>query len=279
MNVGQALGISLGVGTVLVVGINSIAIVEPSTVGVPVRLGSVQKTMEPGFHFKMPFVESIVTVSTAPDTFTVPIDAITKDGIPLDDTKTVITYAFTAEQATRVVEEYKEVGRLVGSTLAPSVISSGKGTLPQFSATMLMTQREGAEKSILSNIQNDMALRNIPVTVLGATLTDYGLPKQYVEAKQAEQVAAANALAAATQAKVEVTKAEAAAKVKRIEAEAQSSAQRLLAQTANSTSLAVLQLENEKRLIEKWNGIMPAYYGGNGGFLTMFQQEAKPAAK
>lgn len=113
------------------------------------------------------------------------------------------------------------------------------------------------------------------VTDYGVQLVQFGflgrprLPKEVegaITAKiQATQMAIAreNELRTAeAEARKKVATSEGLAKSRVAEAEGEARANELLARSLSSTLLQWKQMENEKASIEKWNGALPAYMGG-----------------
>lgn len=171
--------------------------------------------------------------------------------------------------------------------LDPSIRDAAKAALSKFTADQMAKNREKVRQAVVENLRSAMA--NLPITVVSPQLENLILPRAYMEAVKAKQIAEQKAVAEnhrlAQQkliAQREVNTANARAESVRIAADAEAYRVTKTAEAeAEAIRMVNVQLAKSPRYIElanvkQWDGVLPVTYlgnnkegGGTGIFLTM----------
>lgn len=277
---------SLGVLIILIT-LLGIRIVDAGEIGVITRFGEVTgRTLEPGAHIVTPFVEGVriyntkkVTYETAveekqkgsnADYKDYPVDTNTADGQPVDIAYTV-RFSVDPTKVTEVANTIGDQDALVEKIVKTESRIWARNIPRRFEAEVLYTGA-GSE-----TMQNDIFDVLAPIfTANGLILDTVGVREIYfdggyveaVKAKQIEAVAVETAKNTAEKALYEKE-----ARITKAEGEAQE--QELQRTTLSNEVLAKLELDNQRALIEKWNGSYPAtlFVGAEGNqFLLPLPQ-------
>jgi len=276
-----SIGIAWGVGVLLfavIAVINSYTQVEAGTVGVVKRLGQVQQsTFEPGFHFRMPFIDQVVVYSTkvtsyeaseAPETsqanYTdIVVDSTTSDGQTVQLTFTVL-FRIPADKAPMIAQQVGDMSAVVENVVKAYARSVSREVPKGFSAEALYTQKgqTDAQAAIETKLVEDFGVYGVAIDqylIRRITFAD-----EYVKAVEAKQIAKQQALTeqnliARQEAIKEQTiiNAEAEAEKKKIEAQGEAEAIRLKQQALAQNPL-VIQYEFVQKLSPNitW-GVLP----------------------
>lgn len=247
---------------------SSMAQVKYGNTAVVTRMGKVtDRTLTPGMHFKLPFIEGVVKYNTQKITYETsdnpdqsdanytdyPADTTTKDG---QQVKVRYTVRFSVDPnkvqwvANNVGKEDEVVEKIVKTESRIHV----RNTVREFNAEELYT---GNIEQVQVEIQDRLT------TIFeenGLILDSFGIrqvtfEQEYVDAIEAKQIAKEGVITQQNIAEQEKYKKEAAI----TKAEGEAEAQRLQQQTLNNFII-------QKMWIEKWNGQLPTYTG-NGDFL------------
>ncbi len=219
--------------------------------GVLMDFGAVQhEVLEPGLHFKIPFVQSYVLMDVQVQKAETIETAFSKD-LQSVQTKMAINWHIDPKDAEWV---YQNVGRedsLVQRILQPAVSNAVKSVTAQYNAEDLVARRDIIRAQIEQHVQS--SVKNYRILVDNANIVDFEFSAQYANAIEQKQVAQQHA----QQAQYDLQKAQVVAQQKVVEAEAQSKAQALLKETI--TPIIVQQ-----EAIAKWDGHLPKVIGGSG---------------
>jgi regulator of protease activity HflC (stomatin/prohibitin superfamily) len=239
----------------LIVLLDSFGTVNAGERGIRTRFGAVTGVVEQGFYVKLPFIESVRTMSVQVQKEQVEADAASSD---LQTVKSQIALNFHLDPA-RVGDIYQNIG--VGykdTVIAPALQESMKDTTAKFTAEQLITNREAVRTTMKQTLSDKLIGRGIIVDDMNIVNFDFSVAfNQAIESKvTAEQ----NALAAKNklqqvQFEAQQAQAEATGKAQAITIEAQ----------ALRDNPQVLEL----RALEKWNGVLPQYTGGAIPFINV----------
>jgi regulator of protease activity HflC (stomatin/prohibitin superfamily) len=264
----------------LVVLMSAFTIVDAGNRGVLKTFGEVTGTFDPGFHFRTPFVTSVVDVDVKTQRLESESSAASKD-LQFVTTKVVLNYRPDPDTVAVLV---RDIGTdYQTKVIDPAIQESVKAATAQYTAEELITQRPLVSQSIKEVLLQRLAPRGILVEDL--SITEFNFSPEFSRAIESKQVAEQDALRAERElrrvqieAQQRVAQAEADAKAKLVVAQAEAESLRLQREVI---SPALLQL----RYIEKWNGVLPRFTSGDSGLTPLINiaeedlepQPAEPA--
>ena len=235
---------------------NSFTTVQTGFVGVKTRFGQVQDTMiYEGLNLKIPFVEKIVKIDCKTQVYEVTTEASSKDLQKVSNIKVVVNYNVDTTKANQL---YREVGEGYKSVLIePAVLESLKQGISQYTAEELITKRSDCATVILDLLKSKLETRGILISALN--ITDLSFSEEFDQAVENKQIVEQQT----QQAQYELEKAR-VENQKKIE-NAQADAQVMATQNAQITDnyLRLKEIENQKTMIDKWNGQLPTTMTGS----------------
>lgn len=243
---------------------NAVTTIEAGTRGVLKTFGEITGVLDEGLHFRMPFITSVTVVEVRTQRYVSNSSAASRD-LQTVTTEVVINYRPDASQVDRLVREIGiDYERRV---VDPAIQEAIKAATARFTAEELITRRPEVSDLILSVLSERLLPRG--VIVENVSITDFNFSPEFARAIEAKQVAEQDALRASRElerarieAQQQVARAEAEAKARLEIARAEAESLRLLGEVV---SPQLLQL----RFIERWDGILPRFVGGDNGLLTM----------
>ena len=235
--------------------------ISPGYRGVVVRLGAVQKgILSEGFHFKLPLVDDIEKLNVQIQKDTVDVDAASKD-LQIVTTKIATNFNLVPEA---VDEVYQKIGFAYSDKMiSPAVQEIVKAVTAKYTAEELITKRAEVKSSIKQGLFERLIPYNIKV--IDVSIADFSFSKNFNEAIEAKQVAEQQVATSKNQ--LERIKVEAEQRIAQATAEAESL--RLQKQQITPDLIKLRQIENERKAIEKWNGVLPTYTGGAMPFIQL----------
>ena len=234
--------------------------------------GTKSETLSEGFSFKRP-LDKIYTISTEVQTKIVSdLTTQTKDAQYVTSVLD-IKYKVDSSNAFLVFKQYKTLKNLGENLIVPTT----KRVLESVTTTYEVIDILGAKyndvyKELEKGLVEEFALYGVEfvsITIndmdagveLEAAIAAEAVAKKAVETAEQELLKAEiEAKQKSVQAKAEQEAAKIEAETKLIEAEAEKKANEMLNQTLSDGIL-------QKMWIEKWNGKMPTYYGGDGSLM------------
>ena len=256
--------------------------------------GTSETTLSEGFHSKNPF-DKVYKISTEVQTKSIEgLTTQTKDSQYVT-TALDIKYRVSPENAFLVFKQYRTLERMSEKLIIPSaqrvlelitinynvigVLGEQRADIYKKLETNLKEElsRYGVEfySVTIVDMEADPAIENAitaeAVAKKAVETAEQELLKAETEAKQKSMLALAEQDAAKIQAETLIIEAEANAQIKLIEAQAESDAL-VIAATAEKTANEMLResLTDEvlaAKWIERWSGLAPTYYGGDGADL------------
>lgn len=214
--------------------------VDAGQVGVITRFGEVNREAQSGLAVKLPWpFESIHYMDTRIQKQQEESTAATADLQDVSATLAV-NYALNRSEATRV---YKEIGQEYRDrVVVPAVQESFKAATAQYTAAELLTKRPEVKQKSLEIIKRRIEPYGIRVD--DVSIVNFSFGADFTKSIEAKQVAAQEA----ERARFNLERA-------RLDAEAQN---------AQKQSLSPELLQ--KYAIDKWDGKMPQYVGGESVF-------------
>jgi regulator of protease activity HflC (stomatin/prohibitin superfamily) len=265
-------GAGVAVIALAILALDPFYIVQSGTVGLKTAFGSVQPApLQPGLHFAIPFYQTVVTVSTQPQTVTSEETAATHD-LQTVQTSIAVTFHIDPIDAAYFWQNFRSFDILGQRIIAPSVSNDVKAITAEYDAQELVTQRDKVDSEIKQLVI--LSLAPYHITVESVNVANFAFSEAYEQAIEQKQVAQQQALQAqytlqqtqiSAQQQVVQAKAAADATVATANGDAQATILRAQADAkanaliSQSLTPAILQL----RALSRWNGVMPTYLSGN----------------
>ena len=229
---------------------NSLKTIPTGYVGVKTRFGEVQDTMiNEGLNLKVPYVEKIVKIDCRTQKYEVTTEASSKDLQKIKNIKIVVNYNVDKTKANQL---YKEVGINYQTVLIePAILESIKQGMSQYTAEELITKRSEVADVIINLLKEK--LENKGVTITALNITDLSFSEEFDEAVEQKQIVEQETQKA--QYELEKAKVENEKKIENAKADAEVMRQQNEQITDNYLKLK--EIENQKAMIEKWNGQTP----------------------
>lgn len=249
---------------VLLLLISSYFSIEAGDRGIVLRFGQVNRVVEPGPHFKIPFAEDVVHMSVRVQKTTTKTEAASRD-LQTVQTTMVLNYNLAPE---KVGEMYANIGLGYNDrVIDPAVKESFKAAAARYTAEELITKRETLKTEVRDFLRDRLSIYGIIIVEL--SVTDFEFSAEFNRAIESKQTAEQNALRAKRD--LERIKVEAEQKITSARAEAESL--RLQRQVISAELIQLRQIEAQMRAIEKWDGKLPNVTGGAVPFIQVDKQK------
>ncbi len=216
--------------------------------------GKITNVTGEGLNFKIPIMQSIQKVDVRTLKAEAPAIAASKNMQTVHTTVSV-NYHLDPNQ---LAELYAKVGLDVENKVINSRIQEVvKAVIAKYTADELLAQREAVKHEISELLTKQVLQYNVIVETGGVQITNFEFSSAFVQAIEDKQIAEQNALKAKNdldrikvEADQQIAQARGAAEAIRIQADA------IRAQGGKEYV--------QMKAIEKWNGVLPSYMGGNG---------------
>jgi len=213
--------------------------------GIVLNMGVVNRTIEPGFNFIMPFVEDVVVMDMTTQIESVTASAASKD-LQTVTAEIAVNYQLQPEKIVDIYTSYRE--DVKNRVISPAIQEAVKAATAKYTAEELITKRELARQDMVDALK--AKLDGAHINVVDVSIKELNFSQQFntaIEAKvQAEQEAqkAKNDLQRVQfESEQRVSQAQAEAEAIRIQAQA-------ITQQGGSN---YVQLQ----AIQKWDGHLP----------------------
>jgi prohibitin 1 len=226
------------------------AIVNAGERGVVMRLGRVQDgVLDEGFHFILPFITSVKTMTVRVQRSDIKAQAASKD---LQDvtTEMALNWHIEPTKANTVFQQLGDETQILERIINPAVSEVLKAATAKKNVEEILTKRTELKNEIDQALKIRMTRYGLAVD--DVSLVDFGFSAEFNKAIEAKQVAEQEA----KQAEFVALKAKKDAEADVNRAKGQAESQRLQRLTLNAELL-------QKQAIEKWDGKFPTYMGGN----------------
>lgn len=271
---------------VIILAANSFTTVPVGATGIMLTMGRIEegKALSEGIHFKIPFIQRIVSLDNRVKKLELTTEAFSKD-IQTVSAALAVNYQLQAE---RTFDIYKKHGtQYEQNIIIPAAHEVLKSVCAQYTAEQLITLR--AESSDKMRDELDTKLHSMGITVTDFNIIDFDFSEEYISAVESKQVAEQLKKKAATENETAIAQAErekqvsikqSEAEAERVRIEAQANADSLLIEAEAQASAAKLAAEAEayrlevvgsritdeiikKTLSEKWDGQLPSVVGSS----------------
>jgi len=248
--------------------------VEEGHVGIVKRFSEARSQVNPGLHFKVPFVDTVEEIEVRTRKNVETMSSSTQEQMPLDVAVSV-NWTVNRASALDLFKRYGGLSQFEQRILDPRFRSVTKNVMPHFSAEQLIQDRASAIRMIEEQLIEEMA--EFPVIVDNIQIENIELPRRYIESIETKQTELN--LAAAEQHRLERQRLEALREVNTAEAQAQSivkvaeaeaQAIRLRGEAeAASIEARGAALRNNPLIVdlteaEKWDGALPSMMLSDG---------------
>jgi regulator of protease activity HflC (stomatin/prohibitin superfamily) len=234
--------------------------------GIVMRFGAVDRTMQPGFNFKLPIIERVAVVDVKTQKEEVEAQAASKD---LQTVKDVIALNYNLAPD-RVQELWKTIGSdYKVRVIDPAIQEAVKAATAKYTAEELITKRAVVRDDIKTNLV--ARLQPDYIQVSDVSIVNFDFSASFNEAIEAKVTAEQQALMQKNL--LEKVKFEAEQKVATAKAEAESI--KLQSDAAdNEKYIELKRLEVQLKMSEKWDGKLPqnVYAGAPLPILNMINQ-------
>jgi regulator of protease activity HflC (stomatin/prohibitin superfamily) len=227
--------------------------------GVVLRFGAVTgRTLQPGPHFIMPFIETVKPISVQVQVEKLDAQAASHD---LQVVHTQVTLAYYQDPCCVMDIWAKLNDDALDRVVIPAIQEAIKAQTAQFDAEQLVAQRPAVRNGIESYVRDRLAPHHIDIDAV--SITDFNFSEEYNRAIEAKVTAQQNALKAEND--LTRIKIEAEQKVTQADAEAKA-----LEVQKQQITPELLQLRTIEMMQQHWDGHLPnVYMAGQGGALPM----------
>lgn len=224
--------------------------------------------LEEGLHFKLPFVQSIVTVDNRIVKLDVTTEAFSKD-LQTINVDVAVNYHIAKDSGAKI---YKEVGLGYEDVLlTPAVNEVLKAVTAKYTAVELVSSRQ--EVSILLDQGINEKLNEYGIYINELNIINWDFSAEYISAIEAKQVAEQNLIKTKTEQEQSLIIANTEAEKRVIAAQAEADEIRLLAEaTAESNKTIAASLTDgvlSYKTIEKWDGALSLVTGDAGTIIDI----------
>jgi regulator of protease activity HflC (stomatin/prohibitin superfamily) len=215
--------------------------------------GKITSVTSEGLHFKIPIMQAISKVDIRTQKAEAPAAAASKN---MQTVSTVLTLNYHLDP-NKLSELYSTVGLEVeNKIIAARIQETVKAVVARYTAEELLSMREQVKNEISESLTKQLMEYNIIVDAGGVQITNFDFSRGFNEAIEDKQVAEQKALTARNN--LERVKVEAEQKI----AQARGEAESIRIQAEAIRAQGGKEYVNLKA-IEKWDGRLPTYTGGN----------------
>lgn len=256
----KGLGILITLGVILLIGIItlflSFEIVQTGEKAVVLRMGAVERTMNEGLNWKVPFMETTKTMTVRTQIIEIPALAASKD---LQDVTTIIALNFNLDPL-RVSEIWTNVENNYKSKLIdPRIQDAVKAATAKFNAEELITKRAEV-KSEIDTLLTAM-LKEVDIEVTEVSIVDFKFSPSFANAIEEKVTAEQEALTQKN--KLEEVKYVAQQDIEKAKAVAEKTRLEVQALAMGSDLIEKIYAEAALEAAKKWNGTLPTHLYGS----------------
>jgi len=233
---------------------SSFTVVDAGHTGVKVTLGKVSdELLSEGFHFKTPFITSIVQIDNRVTKTEVDSNAASKD-LQSISSKVSVNYRVNTASSARI---YKNVGQDFNNIIVnPAIQECMKAVTARYNADQLITNRTIVSVEMEKEISQKINPYGLNIEVFN--IIDFDFSEEFSKAIEAKQTAQQQALKAEQD--LSRIKVEAAQLVEK--AKAESEAYQL--KNKELTDKVIMM-----QFVEKWDGKLPVVTSGGSALFDM----------
>lgn len=234
-------------------------------VGVVTRFGNVSREAQSGIVLKLPWpIEHLTKMNVQVQKEDITADAASAD---LQDAHATLAVNYHLERG-RARDVFKNIGtKYKERIILPLVQTSFKAQTTNYTASELLTKRVQVEQATLESVRKQLAPKGI--TVDAVSVVNFGFSKEFTDAIEQKQVAQQDAEKAHFAIQREQSYAQAAVEKAKGEAQAAIEVARGQAESQRLIQESVTGLTIQKQAVDKWNGVLPTYWGAQGSVFSI----------
>ncbi len=246
MNIKKLIVPIIAVVVILVVVLSSFASVGPTERGIIVTMGKPStEVLEPGLHFKTPFMQSVLTWDLTPIEYQKDISADSNEAPVTSDKQSLglgfaMYWSYDPDRLYEVATMYKTKDSIY-EPLSSALKSCVKDEIGKWSIDDIVTNQSTVQERIRSSLENDKDVQRLPIRIQSFRLSNIDWSKEYddmikktmARKQEVEQMKQEVALTEQSNQK-QIKAAEAALEAQRLDAEAT----RVAAEGAAAAALA-----------------------------------------
>ena len=178
--------------------------VDEGHVGIVKRFGKAKEQVNPGLHFKIPYVDSVEILEIRTRKNLEKLNASTHEQMPVT-AEVSINWTVKRDQAFDLYKRFGGLSQFESRILDPKLRSATKAALARYKAEEIIQNRT----QVIALIEELLVevMQEYPVKLDSAQLEDLGLPQKYIQSIETKQTE--KNLAAAEQHRLERQKLEA----------------------------------------------------------------------
>lgn len=255
INIKKIIPIAILIIIVLVVILSSFYTIPSGYVGVKTQFGAVTgEEVQPGLQMKIPFIQNVHKLNCKVQKIEADSNAASKD-LQTINSKIAVNFFINPAMANEI---FKDVGmNYVDVIINPAIQEVVKSVSANYTAEELITKR--SEVSIAMKEELSNKIKNKGITVNDFNVINFEFSEEFNKAIEQKQVAQQNAL----KAEQDLARIKIEAEQKVVQAQAEADSLKAQRQEITQELLELRKIEAQLKAIEKWNGQLPNYNGGD----------------
>jgi regulator of protease activity HflC (stomatin/prohibitin superfamily) len=234
--------------------------VDTGEVAVVTRFGELKGSVGAGIHFKSP-LDEYHTISVTQNQIDEIYYTATKDTQSINQ-QVVTQVAVDPSLCEELYRKFK--GNHIEAIVKPILYDGFKSATAQFTLEGAIAQRDALAEKMLSNVKERLV--SYGINVVSVEIKDVQIPQAYAEAVEGRKVAEQTKIKTEVEKETAIIRAEQELEVKKLEAEAKKLEAQVNEEISSSLTPEILQ----RQWLEKWDGKLPVYMGGDGGGMNMY---------
>lgn len=232
---------------------SSVTVIPAGSKGVLLNMGAVSgQVLDEGVSFRIPFIQSVKIVDVRMQKYESTDNASASKDLQSINSNIAVNYRV---DSSAVDDLYKNIGMNYESTVvAPAISECMKAVTAQYTAEELITKRSEVSANMKDFLQDKLSDKYIIVDSFNVISFDFS--EAFNKAIEEKQIAEQNA----QKAKYDLERIKTEAEQNVTEAQGEAEAMRLRNQELTENILLW-------EYINKWDGKMPTYYGGDSGTM------------
>lgn len=235
--------------------------VDTGRVGVVTQYGSVTgRELDEGLSWVLPWgINNVTEYDIKTQKVEASASAATKD---LQDVQATVVLTYNLNRG-KVSEVHQQVGKDFQQVeIDPQMQEAFKAVSARYTASELITERAKVKQEVLHNLKDRLEEKG-RYNIQDIAITDFKFSAEFNKAIEAVQIANQNVARARQE--LETVRVQAEKDIAAAQGAAE--AQRLQQQTLTPELLRKMELENQAKAIEKWNGVQPTTVADGNGLL------------
>lgn len=245
LRVGRIVAVAVSGVVALVLAIMCFAVVGTGQVAVVTRFGNIVAVDGQGFHFKTP-IDAYNVIDVTQQQVTEQYSTASKDNQSVNQEITA-QIVVSPDNAQELYSKF--LGNHMDGIVRPVLSDGFKAANAKYSLEETIEKRDQLSADMLKAVQD--RLSGYGIQVVSVEIKNVELPEEYKAAVERQKVAERD---------------QETAKVKNKTAETEADTNRIIAESLDARNF-------QKLMIEKWNGVLPLYMGGEGSLDMLLPKQ------